>query len=50
MFAAHTWLESDTARPFLNDPAFQKELEVIQGVVREHEKKSAAAMRGFLSK
>ncbi|WFD38487.1 uncharacterized protein MJAP1_001440 [Malassezia japonica] len=50
VFAAHTWLESDTARPFLNDPAFQKELEVIQGVVREHEKKSAAAMRGFLSK
>ncbi|KAI3628499.1 hypothetical protein CBS14141_000202 [Malassezia furfur] len=50
LHAAQAWLASEPAQPYANDPAFVAEARMIATQIEARERKSAQALRGFLSK
>ncbi|KAI3620328.1 hypothetical protein CBS9595_002295 [Malassezia furfur] len=50
LHAAQDWLASEPAKPYANDPAFRAEARAIAAQIEARERKSAQALRGFLSK
>ncbi|WFC95196.1 hypothetical protein MBRA1_001843 [Malassezia brasiliensis] len=50
LHAAQDWLASEPAKPYAQDPAFLAEARTIAAQIEARERKSAQALRGFLSK